>query len=73
VTPRFEGVCSEELSTELAAVGDALGREPSEQLLVDFQAEVLENRETDAGIPPPGPIEATAYGLYDTGELPTDG
>lgn len=69
----FVGVCTEELHQELAAVAQALGREPDLGFLVEFQAEVLTNyfHLSETGPTRKGPIEQTAYDLVDGGPPPS--
>lgn len=61
----FLGVCPDELHQEMAAVAEALGREPDLSFLVDFQAEILTNyfHVSETGPTRMGPIERTAYDL----------
>lgn len=66
----FLGACTDELQTEMADLADALDRPADVDLLVDFQAETLANYFEPEN---PGPIEATAYSLYETEPPPPEG
>jgi hypothetical protein len=66
----FVGACGAELGTEMTNVASALDRPADLDFLIDFQQEVLSHYGDHESM---GPIEETAFSLYDSEPPPPEG